>query len=219
MGSHALGSLATGAAVAALLVLLALPRPAFRALLARTLRSYSKRLIIVFTVLLLLPLLLLNLVLLKDAEERLNREQRAAGEAAMVSAQRVIGDWVASFDPGFGFATAVDDSLLMWVSRVVHHEVNLYWGSSVWASSKPELFAADLLPERIPGEVYSRLTLSGYDLASRTNETRRHRVPGALRPAAHPGRRRWSRSGSSSRCRCSPSRRRSRASSRRCGAG
>jgi two-component system nitrogen regulation sensor histidine kinase NtrY len=171
VGSHALGSLATGAALAALLVLLALPRPAFRALLGRTLRSYSKRLIVVFTVLLLLPLLLLNLVLLKDAEERLNREQRAAGEAAMVSAQRVIGDYVASFDPGFGFATLVDDALLMWVSRVVHHEVNLYWGSSVWASSKPELFAADLLPERIPGEVYSRLTLRGYDLASRTHET------------------------------------------------
>lgn len=171
VGSHALGSLATGAGLAVLLVLLALPRPAFRALLGRTLRSYSKRLIVVFTVLLLVPLLFLNLVLLKDAEERLNREQRAAGEAAMVSAQRMIGDYVASFDPGFGFATLVDDSLLMWVSRIVHHEVNLYWGSSVWASSKPELFAADLLPERIPGEVFSRITLRGYDLASRTHET------------------------------------------------
>ena len=171
IGTHALGTLAALGAVVGLLVLLALPRPAFQDLLRRTLRSYSKRLIIVFTCLLLVPLLLLNLVILQDAEERLYRTQRAAGEAAMVSAQRLLGDWVGTFEPGFSFATVIDDALLKWVSRLVHHEVNLYWGSSVWASSKPELFAADLLPERIPGEVFSRLTLQRYDLASRTNVT------------------------------------------------
>jgi signal transduction histidine kinase len=172
VGSHALGSLAVLALAAGVLVLLALPRPAFRDLLGRTFRSYSKRLIVVFTLLLLVPLLLLNLVILSDAEERLNREQRAAGEAALASAQRVIGDFVASLEPGFGFATEVDDELLMWLSRVAQHDVNLYWGSSIWASSKPELFAAGLLPERIPGEVFSRLTLRGYGLASRTNLAR-----------------------------------------------
>ncbi|MFW6012164.1 MAG: sensor histidine kinase, partial [bacterium] len=85
---------------------------------------------------------------------------------------RMVGDLVASYDPGFGFTTLVDDGLLMWISHLVHHEVNLYWGSSIWASSKPELFAAGLLPERIPGEVFSRLTLGGYELASRTTVTR-----------------------------------------------
>jgi signal transduction histidine kinase len=169
VGTHALGTVVALGVVVGVLLLLALPRPAFQDLLRRTLRSYSKRLIIVFTCLLLVPLLLLNLVILSDAEERLNRTQRAAGEAAMVSAQRLLGDWVGTFDPGFSFATVIDDALLKWVSRLVHHEVNLYWGSSIWASSKPELFAADLLPERIPGEAFSRLTLQRYDLASRTN--------------------------------------------------
>jgi signal transduction histidine kinase len=172
VGTHALGTLAVLGLAAGVLILLALPRPAFRDLLGRTFRSYSKRLIVVFTLLLLVPLLLLNLVILSDAEERLNREQRAAGEAALASAQRFIGDFVASLEPGFGFATEVDDELLMWLSRVVHHEVNLYWGSSVWASSKPELFASGLLPARIPGEIFSRLTLRGYGLASRTNLAR-----------------------------------------------
>jgi signal transduction histidine kinase len=172
VGTHALGSLLALAAVAGLLVLLALHRPGFRAVAALTFRSYSKRLIVVFTVLLLVPLFLLNLVILADAEERLNREQRAAGEAALDSAQRFIGEFVASLDPGFGFATEVDDELLIWLSRLVHHEVNLYWGSSIWASSKPELFAAGLLPDRIPGEAFSRLTLRGYDLSSRTNLAR-----------------------------------------------
>ena len=172
VGTHAVGNLSALLAAAGLLLLLALPRPAFRDAVRRTLRSYSKRLIIVFTGLLLLPLLLLNLVILSDAEERLNREQRSAGEAALASTQRVIGDYVATLEPGFDFTTLVDDQLLMWVSRVVHHEVNLYWGSSIWASSKPELFAAGLLPERIPGEIYSRLTLLGYGGGSRTNVAR-----------------------------------------------
>jgi two-component system nitrogen regulation sensor histidine kinase NtrY len=52
---------------------------------------------------------------------------------------------------------------------VVHHEINLYWRSTVRASSKHELFTAGLLPKRIPGEIYSRLALLGYDLSSRTN--------------------------------------------------
>ena len=170
-GAHAVGDLLAVALAAGLVLLLALPRPAFRDLLGRTLRSYSKRLMIVLTLLVLVPLLLFNLVVLSDAEERMLREQRASGEAALASAQRVIGDYVASLEPGFGFTTQVDDELLMWVSRVVHHQVNLYWGSSIWASSKPELFAAGLLPERIPGEIYSRLALLRYDRGARTNVT------------------------------------------------
>jgi len=171
VGAHAVGDLLGLALAAAIVLLLALPRPAFRDLLGRTLRSYSKRLMVVLTLLVLVPLLLFNLVVLSDAEERMLREQRASGEAALASAQRVIGDYVASLEPGFGFTTQVDDELLMWVSRVVHHQVNLYWGSSIWASSKPELFAAGLLPERIPGEIYSRLALLRYDRAARTNVT------------------------------------------------
>lgn len=171
-GTHALGGLMVFVAGAGLLLLLALPRPGFRALAGRTLRSYSKRLIIVLTTLLLVPLVILNLVILSDAEDRLGREQRAAGSAALASAQWVIGDIVTSMEPGAELANQVDDTLLMWLSRVLHHEVNLYWGSSMWASSKPELFAAGLLPERIPGEIFSRLTLEGYDEAARTTRTR-----------------------------------------------
>lgn len=168
-GAHAVGNLLALAVAGLLVLLLALPRPAFREVLGRTLRSYSKRLMVVLTLLVVLPLFLFNLVVLADAEERMLREQRVSGEAALASAQQVIGDYVASLEPGFGFTSLVDDELLMWLSEVVHHQVNLYWGSSIWASSKPELFAAGMLPERIPGEIFSRLALLGYDRASRTN--------------------------------------------------
>jgi signal transduction histidine kinase len=150
-------------------LLLALPRAAFRDVLWRTVRSYSKRLIIVYTVLLLVPLLLLNAVLVRSMEDRLRRQQRDAGEAALGAAQKVLGEKLLNLPPGFGVDIALGDRLLGDLSEVVRHEMNLYYGSSIYASSKHELFAAGLLPNRIPGEIYSRLSLLGYGLSSRTN--------------------------------------------------
>ncbi len=150
-------------------LLLALPRAAFRDALWRVVRSYSKRLIIVYTVLLLVPLLLLNAVLVRSIEDRLRQQQRDAGEAALTAAQKVLGENLANLPAGFGVDTALGDRLLGDLSEVVHHEMNLYYGSGIYASSKHELFAAGLLPNRIPGEIYSRLSLLGYRLTSRTN--------------------------------------------------
>ena len=150
-------------------LLLALPRAAFRDALWRVVRSYSKRLIIVYTVLLLVPLLLLNAVLVRSIEDRLRQQQRDAGEAALNAAQKVLGEKLLNLPAGIGVDTALGDSLLGDLSEIVHHEMNLYYGSGIYASSKHELFAAGLLPNRIPGEIYSRLSLLGYGLTSRTN--------------------------------------------------
>ena len=137
--------------------------------LRRTWRSYSKRLLLVYALLLLVPLLLMNALVVRLLEERLQVEQQAAGRAALESAQQVLGEYILSLQPGFGIDAALDDELLIWLSSVVHHEVNLYWRSNVYASSKPELFTAGFLPKRIPGEMFSRLTLLGHEVSSRIN--------------------------------------------------
>jgi signal transduction histidine kinase len=165
----AVSSLLVLALATALALLLALPRAAFRDLLRRTVRSYSKRLLLVYAALILAPLLLLNAVLVRAMEDRLEAGQRAAGEAALNSAQKELGDRIVNLQPGFSIDTALNDRVLSSLSQVVHHEVNLYWRSLVSASSKGELFTAGLLPKRIPGEIYTRLALLGYDLSSRTN--------------------------------------------------
>ncbi|HXO19282.1 MAG TPA: ATP-binding protein, partial [Thermoanaerobaculia bacterium] len=167
--TEALAVLLVLASATLLALLLALPRAAFRDLLRRAVRSYSKRLLIVYTALLLVPLLLLNVVLVRAMGARLEGAQQAAGEAALNSAQKELGDRILALQPGFGIDTALDDRVLSTLSQVVHHEVNLYWRSIVNASSKHELFTAGLLPKRIPGEIYQRLALLGYDLGSRTN--------------------------------------------------
>jgi signal transduction histidine kinase len=133
------------------------------------LRHYSKRLILVYSAFLLVPFVILNAVAVRVLAERLEGEQRAAGRQGLESASRILGEYVLTLDPGFGLETTLDDALLAWLSRVVRHEVNLYWGSSVYASSLRDLFTAGLLPERLPGEIYSRLALRGAATAARTN--------------------------------------------------
>jgi signal transduction histidine kinase/HAMP domain-containing protein len=169
VGTHALSSLLLLAGAALLAVLLGLPREAFRDALRRAVRSYSKRLILVITLLILVPLLLLNAVLLQGLGERLKSQQLAAGEAAITAAQRVLGEYVLTLEPGFGLSTALDDPLLVWLASVVHRDVSLYWGSSLYASSRRELFTAGVLPHRIPGEVFEKLSLLGYGIAYRTS--------------------------------------------------
>ena len=165
----ALGVLLLALFAAPPVLLLGLPRAAFRDLLRRALRSYSKRLVIVYTLLLLLPLVLLNAVLVSAMEERLQRQQRESGEAALDSAQQILAERLLNLQPGFGVDTVLGDRLLIHLAEIVHREVNLYYGSSIYASSKHELFTAGLLPNRIPGEIFSRLALLGDGLSSRTN--------------------------------------------------
>lgn len=168
-GNWSLGAVLLLVLAAPPLLLLALPRAAFRDLLRRTVRSYSKRLMIVYTLLLLVPLVLLYFVLVRSMEERLRRDQETAGETALSTVQQLLGQRLESAPPGFGLDTVFGDGLLIELSGLVRHEVNLYWGSGLHASSRHELFTAGLLPKRIPGEIFSRLSLLGYGLASRTN--------------------------------------------------
>jgi signal transduction histidine kinase len=190
-GNWSLGLMLLLALVAPPLLLLGLPRPAFRDLVQRTVRSYSKRLMIVYTVLLLVPLVLLYFVLVRSMEERLRRDQQAAGEQALDSAQKLAGESLLTLPPGFGMDTVFGDRLLIEYSGIVRHELNLYWVSAIHASSRHELFTAGLLPKRIPGEIYRRLALLGYGLSSRINrvgETSYLEIYAPLRiPGASPG--------------------------------
>lgn len=187
VGVHAAGALFAAAALLVAGFLLALPRATARDLLARMTRSYANRLILLFSVLLVVPLVLLYALLSGTLESRVAREQRSAAEAALSSAQRVLGEYVLTLEPGFGLETAIDDEILVWLSRVIGHDISLYWGSEVYASSKRELFAAGLLPRQIPGEVWPRMALGGESEASRTARTGSAEYVELYAPLAVPG--------------------------------
>ncbi|HSM14131.1 MAG TPA: ATP-binding protein, partial [Thermoanaerobaculia bacterium] len=168
-GAVALGALLALVALCAVALLGSMPRSAVRDLVRRALRSYSRRLLIVFAVLLLVPVTLLYVLLSRTLERRLEREQEQAARTALSSVQRVLGEYVLTLEPGFGIGTAIDDPLLELLARVAHREVNLYWGGEIYASSKRDLFAAGLLPRRLPGEIRGRLSPGGEALARRTS--------------------------------------------------
>jgi signal transduction histidine kinase len=150
-------------------------------------RSYSKKLLVVYGLLLLLPLSLLSIVLLGVLGDRLGRSQEIAAESAMEAAQHVLGEYVLSLEPGFGVDTAIDDDLLAWLARVIDHEVNLYWGSTLYASSNPELFTAGFLPARIPGDIYAELAIESANSASRPRQANRERYIELYAPLRIPG--------------------------------
>jgi signal transduction histidine kinase len=166
---HSTAVLLAGLALMAVALLLALGRATPRKRVGRWLGSYSRKLAVVSIVLLALPLVLLNLLLLRAFEQRLEGEQRANGEDALRSAERILSDYLPTLEPGFSIETELDDALLSWLAQVVSHEVNLYWRGYVYASSKRELFTAGILPRRIPGEVFSELDPRGAATVARVN--------------------------------------------------
>ena len=62
-----------------------------------------------------------------------------------------------------------------------------YWRGLVYASSKAGLFTAGLLPRRIPGEIYSGLTLLGHKVSMRTNQAGRSEYLELYAPLTVPG--------------------------------
>jgi signal transduction histidine kinase len=77
---------------------------------------------------------------------------------------------------------ALDDSLLVWLSRVIGEDINVFAGSGLRASSERNLFASGLLPTRTPGETYRALVLDGRPtfLARETVGAYEYRVASAL---------------------------------------
>ncbi len=168
---HALGTIAVLGFLIVFAALVALPRLRIRVLVEQVVRSYSKRLILVYTLLLFVPLVALNLLLLRGFEDRLRREQLAQGEAALNAARTFLVNYVQGLEDGFSYDVLLDRELLAWLSSVVDHQVNLYWRSRLAASSQQALFTAGLLPRRIPGDVFTRLSLLNHDLGFRDRHT------------------------------------------------
>ncbi len=159
-------------AVAFAVLLISLPTAKLRRRLLPDIRRYSVRLTAVLALIAIVPLTLLNGLLFRNLAARVQAEQEAAGRTALVSLEYVLTDFLLGLEAGFSIDAQLDDELLSWLAEVVGHEVNLYWRGSVYASSKPDLFTAGLMPERIPGNVYSRLALLGHPTAARVQTTR-----------------------------------------------
>jgi PAS domain S-box-containing protein len=157
-------------AIAAVLAWRALPR--LRRLAAATfLRrgagassglDFRTRTSLYLTAVVILPLILFVIFVRAYLATRLDTEYLERGQNALNAAQRVVEDYIGaqSAEP----EQVLDDEIFSWLARVVGHDLHLYRGELLMASSRRDLFAAHVQSERLPGDVYLDLVLRGRQL-------------------------------------------------------
>src|SRR5690349_6391238 len=128
-----------------------------RALLREIRASFYRKLFLAFVAAAVVPVVLLAVVTRNYVADqmRANVEQEAVRTAS--AAQRVVEDLVAprAAQQGVG----IDDNLMVWVSRLIDQDVNIFNGPRLLATSERNLFASGLLPTRTPANVYHALEL------------------------------------------------------------
>jgi signal transduction histidine kinase len=114
------------------------------------------------TAVVILPLIVFVLFVRAYLANRLETEYVERGQTALNAAQRVIEDYIGSqsAEP----EQVLDDEIFSWLARVIGHDLHLYRGEQLMASSRRDLFAAHIESERLPGEVYLNLLLGGRQL-------------------------------------------------------
>jgi signal transduction histidine kinase len=127
------------------------------ALLREIRASFYRKLFLAFVAAVFLPVALLALFARTYVanEMRANVGQEALRTASV--ARRVVEDLVAP--RAAQLAVGVDDNLMVWVSRLIGQDVNIFDGTRLVATSERNLFASGLLPTRTPADVYHALQL------------------------------------------------------------
>ena len=127
-----------------------------RALFAEVRASFYRKLFLAFVAAAIVPVLALALVSRAYMANLMLADIESEATRLATVASRVFQDLRA-----FVGQAAVADDLIVWLSRVVAQDVNIFDGPSLLASSERNLFASGLLPSRTPGEVYRAIFLDG----------------------------------------------------------
>jgi signal transduction histidine kinase len=128
-----------------------------RALLREVRASFYRKLLLAFIAAIVVPVAALAVATRTYVADqmRTNVEQEALRTAE--AARRVVEDLAAPRATQLGFT--VDDNLMVWVSRLIDQDVNIFAGPRLLATSERNLFASGLLPTRTPADVYRTLRL------------------------------------------------------------
>jgi len=127
--------------------------------------GFRARTALYLTAVVVVPLMVFVLFVRAYLANRLEAEYVERGQTALTAAQRVIEDYLASSANATQKPEEVlDDQILSWLARVIGHDLHLYRGEQLVASSRRDLFAAHVESERLPGDVYSSIVVGGKQL-------------------------------------------------------
>jgi signal transduction histidine kinase len=132
-----------------------------RELLREVRASFYRKLFIAFVAAAVVPVLVLAFGTRAYIATLMEEDLEMEATRTAASASRVVEDVGTLQLPGGAATEIVDDNLVVWLSRVIAQDVNIFDGTGLLASSERNLFASGLLPTRTQGEVYSAIILEG----------------------------------------------------------
>ena len=132
-----------------------------RALLREVRASFYRKLFIAFVAAAVVPVLALALVTRAYIANLMQSDLETEAARTAASASRVVED-VGLLEPTGGTGPGiVDDDLVVWLSRVIAQDVNIFDSGGLIASSERSLYAYGLLPRSTQGDVYREIVLDG----------------------------------------------------------
>jgi signal transduction histidine kinase len=128
-----------------------------RALLREVRASFYRKLFLAFLAASVLPVMVLALATRTFFELQLQSSVQSDAVRVASVAQRVIEEYVSLQQRDA--AASPDDDIMVWLSRAIDQDVNIYRGATLRATSERDLFTSGLLPERTPGHVYRAIEI------------------------------------------------------------
>ena len=132
-------------------------RTSARALLREVRASFYRKLFLAFVAAAVVPVVILAVLTRNYVATQMEEAVEQEAIRTATAARRVVEDLVAPRATQQG--APVDDNLMVWVSRLIDQDVNIFRGSRLQATSERNLFASGLLPRRTPADVYRGLLL------------------------------------------------------------
>jgi signal transduction histidine kinase len=119
--------------------------------------SFYRKLFLAFLLASLVPVLILAYATRAFFANQLRAGIQSDAVRVAAVAQRVVEEYEALRQREAG--EAPNDEIMVWLSRAIAQDVNIYHGSQLIATSERDLFESGLLPERTPSAVYRALVL------------------------------------------------------------
>ncbi len=130
-------------------------RRSLRDLLPAGARTFRGRLVALFVLSVMVPLLAVTFFLRDSITARSRQDTVAHARTGLETARRVLDDYLPSAAATRGRLGLIDDALLSWLANAVGFDLSVYsQEATLAATSRRDLYAAGLLPERVPGSSY-----------------------------------------------------------------
>jgi signal transduction histidine kinase len=135
-------------------------RRKLRGLLPPGARTFRGRLVALFVLSVMIPLLAVTFFLRDSITARSRQDTVAHASSGLETARRVLDDYLPSAAATRGRLGLIDDALLSWLANAVGFDLSVYsQEATLAATSRRDLYAAGLLPERVPGSSYVAIGL------------------------------------------------------------